>query len=79
MTREREEQIIEASQLYAKPFQKPFLDGAIWADKHPSEATIRKVIDLYKQWYSQQLDGSVTEYVRQHWREEGDDDDQETR
>lgn len=29
----REEEIIEASQLYAKAYQKPFLDGAKWADK----------------------------------------------
>lgn len=31
----REEEIIEASQLQAKAYQKPFLDGAIWADSHP--------------------------------------------
>lgn len=31
----REEQIIKASQLYAKAQQKPFMDGALWADKHP--------------------------------------------
>lgn len=31
----REEQIIKASQLYAKPLQKPFMDGAMWADKNP--------------------------------------------
>lgn len=30
----REEQIIEASQLYAKHQQKPFMDGARWADKY---------------------------------------------
>jgi hypothetical protein len=30
----REEQIIKASQLYAKAQQKPFMDGALWADKH---------------------------------------------
>lgn len=31
----REEQIIEASQIYAKHLQKPFVDGALWSDKHP--------------------------------------------
>lgn len=31
----REEQIIEASQLYAKAYQKPFMDGAMWADANP--------------------------------------------
>lgn len=30
----REEQIIEASQLYAKALQKPFMDGALYADKN---------------------------------------------
>ena len=32
----REEQIIKASQIYTKALQKPFLDGALWADRHPS-------------------------------------------
>lgn len=32
----REEQIIKASQLYAKTQQKPFMDGARWADEHPN-------------------------------------------
>lgn len=31
----REEQIIKASQLYAKALQKPFMDGARWADQNP--------------------------------------------
>lgn len=35
MTKAREEQIIKASQLYAKALQKPFMDGAIWADANP--------------------------------------------
>lgn len=29
----REEEIIKASHLYASAFQKPFMDGAMWADK----------------------------------------------
>ena len=29
----REEEIIKASQMYASYQQKPFLDGARWADK----------------------------------------------
>ncbi len=43
-----------------------FIDGAQWADSHPSEATIRRIIELYKRWYSQQLDGSATDYVLQN-------------
>ena len=45
----REEQIIEASQLYAKHQQKPFIDGARWADKYPQNpqlsAADRGIID----------------------------------
>ena len=45
----REEQIIEASQLYAKHQQKPFMDGALWADRHPQNpqlsAADRGIID----------------------------------
>ena len=33
----------------------------------PSTETIKKVISLYKQWYSQQLDGSVESYVKNNW------------
>ena len=29
----REEEVIKASHLYAKHQQKPFIDGAMWADK----------------------------------------------
>ena len=36
----REEQIIEASQLYAKAYQKPFVDGAMWSDAHPKDGLI---------------------------------------
>lgn len=50
MTRDREEQIIKASQLYAKPLQKPFMDGAMWADSHPQEGLIRK--ERNSQWIS---------------------------
>ena len=44
----REEQIIEASQLYAKHQQKPFMDGALWADEHPPSLETKE-IDLEKE------------------------------
>ena len=68
----REEEIIEASQLYAKAFQKPFLDGALWADKNTSEEIIKKIVGLYKQWYSEQLDISVEKYIKSHLKEKDD-------
>ena len=58
----REEQIIEASQLYAKHQQKPFMDGALWADEHPNDEVLklRKMFesdpDAYKQGYKDAID-----------------------
>lgn len=58
----REEQIIEASQLYAKHQQKPFMDGALWADEHPNDEVLklRKMFesdpDAYKQGYNDAIE-----------------------
>lgn len=58
----REEQIIEASQLYAKHQQKPFMDGALWADASPTDEVLklRKMfesdLDAYKQGYKDAID-----------------------
>ena len=41
----REEEIIKASQLYAKHQQKPFVDGAFWADKTMIEKAIKWLLD----------------------------------
>lgn len=58
----REEQIIEASQLYAKHQQKPFMDGALWADQNPNDEVLklRKMFesdpDAYKQGYKDAIE-----------------------
>jgi len=52
----REEQIIEASQLYAKYQQKPFLDGAKWADNNPKPAEI-------------EIEFSTEEIFSKNWQE----------
>ena len=58
----REEQIIEASQLYAKHQQKPFIDGALWADAYPTDEVLklRKMFesapDAYKQGYKDAIE-----------------------
>lgn len=58
----REKQIIEASQLYAKHQQKPFMDGALWADEHPNDEVLklRKMFesdpDAYRQGYKDAID-----------------------
>lgn len=43
----REEEIIRASHLYTSAFQKPFMDGAKWADK--------TMIDRACKWLSANL------------------------
>ena len=45
-----------------------FIDGAMWADSHPSTETINRIIELYKNWYSQQCDIAVTDYVKQNFK-----------
>lgn len=50
-TMTREEQIIEASQLYAKHQQKPFMDGAMWADKNPNlYSVVRKSVEREREY-----------------------------
>ena len=52
----REEQIIEASQIYAKHLQKPFVDGALWSDKHPSPAWVEKACRfLFDNYHGEKL------------------------
>jgi hypothetical protein len=47
----REEQIIKASQLYAKAQQKPFVDGARWADAHPDLYSVtRKSVEREREY-----------------------------
>ena len=36
MTKDREQQMLKASQLYPKHQQKVFVDGVLWGDAHPS-------------------------------------------
>jgi len=57
----REEQIIEASQLYTKHQQKPFVDGALWADKHPKNDPLEGILihgnnDAYRLGYKDAVD-----------------------
>lgn len=39
-------------------------------DLTPDEETIKQVVALYKQWYSEQSDQPLTDYVQEHWKEE---------
>lgn len=47
--------------------------GVQYGEKHPSEETIRKVIDIYKQWYSEQCDQPLYDYVIERWNDNGNE------
>lgn len=49
----REEEIIKASQMYASYQQKPFLDGAKWADEHPRKGFVN--IDKACEWWKEEF------------------------
>lgn len=57
----REEQIIKASQLYAKHQQKPFMDGALWADAHSKDNPLEGILihgnnDAYRLGYKKAVE-----------------------
>lgn len=54
MTKDREQQMLKASQLYPRHQQKVFVDGALWADKHPSPEWIDKAFDFLIERYENQ-------------------------
>ena len=39
----------------------------------PDKETIKQVVALYKQWYSEQSDQPLTDYMQEHWKEESTD------
>ena len=47
-----------------------FIDGAKWADSNPGEETIKRIITIYKRWYSEQSDTSMVEYIKRNWNNE---------
>lgn len=49
MTKDREQQMLKASQLYPKHQQKVFVDGVLWGDSHPDlYSVIRKAVEMEK-------------------------------
>lgn len=41
-------------------------------DLAPDKETIKQVVALYKQWYSEQSDQPLSDYVQEHWEERTD-------
>ena len=85
MTNEREEQVFGSMNEFYKEDAKfigerteqlvrgtcasAYKTGVEWADNNPSPETIRRVVALYKQWYTTESSGSIEEYVKQHWED----------
>ena len=55
----REEQIIEASKLYAKALQKPFVDGAMWADRNHDKKRVYTKKELIDMGFVFTLNGEI--------------------
>lgn len=41
--------------------------AAEWADEHPSEKTIRRIAELYKQWYVSDSQERYIDYIKQRF------------
>lgn len=41
-----------------------------WADENPSEATVLRIVRLYKQWYTTESGMSIVDYIKEHWNDE---------
>ena len=67
----REEQIIKASQLYAKALQKPFIDGARWADQNPvnynGKAMFYVLNKGHEQGYKDAIDKACKFFEERMW------------
>lgn len=45
-----------------------FIDGANWADKHPSDEVLCRFIQLYKEWFTNQnIEYTPLEYIKKYW------------
>ena len=51
--------------------RKIFIDGVNWADNHPSEYTINKILSMHNEWLDYLLKNTVYvsfyEFVNHHW------------
>lgn len=67
---DREEQIKSvACKQHSVSQEVAFTRGTEWSDRNPSNATILRIVALYKQWYTTESSGSIEEYVKQHWED----------
>lgn len=49
-------------------YQVGFIDGAVWADEHPSDEVLCRFIQLYKEWFTNQnIEHTPLEYIKKYW------------
>lgn len=47
-----------------------FTEGAAWADNNPSEATVLRIVRLYKLWYTTESGMGIVDFIKEHWSDE---------
>lgn len=63
----RLEQIREvAKSLHSFRMRQGFINGAMWADAHPADETIQRIVTLYKEWYTTESSTGMVDYIKQH-------------
>lgn len=43
-----------------------FKAGAQWADNNPADETIKRIVTLYKEWYTTESSTGMVDYIKQH-------------
>lgn len=43
-----------------------FKAGAQWADNNPADETIKRIVTLYKLWYTTESTMGMVDYIKQH-------------
>lgn len=62
-------ELVHKSRKVMCAYQVGFIDGAVWADEHPADKTIKRIVALYKEWYTTESNMGIVEYVKQHWED----------
>ena len=56
MTKDREQQMLKASQLYPKHQQKVFVDGVLWGDRNPDLYSVtRKAVEREREYLMKKI------------------------
>lgn len=65
---DRAEQIKQQAKLLCNTVspEEYFIKGAQWADNNPADETIKRIVTLYKLWYTTESTMSMVDYIKNH-------------